>query len=92
MTNISLAVSPAGIGYSMTDDNLNLLSVKDHGTRKKTIGVRIFGEAQTAQSRRLARSARRNNQRAKKRIVFLNEELKNDLDKTDPDFFKRVYA
>lgn len=92
MTNISLAVSPAGIGYSMTNDNLNLLSVKDHGTRKKTIGVRIFGEAQTAQSRRLARSARRNNQRTKKRIMFLNKELKNDLDKTDPDFLKRVYA
>lgn len=68
MTNISLTVSPAGIGYSMTDNNLNLLNVKDHGMRKKTIGVRIFGEAQTAQDRRLARSARRNNQRAKREL------------------------
>lgn len=92
MTNISLTVSPAGIGYSMTDNNLNLLNVKDHGTRKKTIGVRIFGEAQTAQDRRLARSARRNNQRAKKRIEFLNNELKDELNKKDPDFLKRVYA
>lgn len=90
MTNISLTVSPAGIGYSMTDEDLNLVEVRDHGKHKRAIGVRLFNEAHTAEDRRMARSSRRNNLRTKQRIAFLNSALKDDLLKADPDFFNKV--
>lgn len=53
-------------------------------------GVRLFDEATTAESRRIQRSTRRRYDRRRERIKLLQEEFKQEIDKIDKDFFRKL--
>ena len=58
--------------------------------RKALWGVRLFEEANTAASRRIARSTRRRYDRRRKRIKLLQEIFKDEINKADNHFFDKL--
>lgn len=58
--------------------------------RKALWGVRLFEEANTAASRRIARSTRRRYDRRRKRIKLLQEIFKDEINKVDNHFFDKL--
>ena len=58
--------------------------------RKALWGVRLFEEANTAASRRIARSTRRRYDRRRKRIKLLQEIFKDEINKVDNQFFDKL--
>lgn len=86
--NIGLVPSPSGVGYAITDDNLNLKQVVHHVSG---IGSRIYSEGSSKQNRRGFRSLRRNKRRKQSRVKALNNVMKNEIEKIDPTFFDRIY-
>lgn len=53
-------------------------------------GSRLFRPANTAKSRRLNRTARRRLARRRRRIILLRELFQPEIDKVDPNFFRRL--
>ena len=86
--NISLVPSPSGVGYAVTDDNLNIIKPVHHVSG---IGSRLFNEGSSKQDRRNSRSARRSRHRQQGRIKALNSIMKDEIIKVDPTFFDRLY-
>lgn len=86
--NISLVPSPSGVGYAVTDDNLNIIKPVHHVSG---IGSRLFNEGSSKQDRRNFRSARRTRHRQRSRVKALNSIMKNEITKVDPAFFDRLY-
>ena len=84
--NIGLDIGVTSVGWSVTDMENNLLK---HNS-KNMWGVRLFDEAQKADVRRKARTARRRLRRRKERIKILNNLLYEDIVSTDPDFFVKL--
>lgn len=85
--NISLVPSPSGVGYAVTDDNLNIIKPVHHVSG---IGSRLFNEGSSKQDRRNFRSARRTRHRQRSRVKALNSIMKNESTKVDPAFFDRL--
>jgi CRISPR-associated endonuclease Csn1 len=87
--SVGLTVSPSSVGYAAIDDQMHLIQpVKAH--HKNAIGVRKFGEGETAADTRMARSARRNLRRKKSRITYLNQTLAPLINEVDPLMFARL--
>jgi len=83
---IALDVGTNSVGWAATDKEYNLLRFKGNSMW----GVRLFDEGQTAEERRISRTTRRRLNRRKQRLNTLYLLFKEELDKIDPDFDKRM--
>ncbi|MBI5974693.1 type II CRISPR RNA-guided endonuclease Cas9 [Staphylococcus canis] len=68
---LSLDIGTGSVGYACMDLNFNVLNYFN----KDALGVYLFDGAETAETRRLARGARRRNNRRIKRLGLLQEVL-----------------
>lgn len=84
--NIALDIGTASVGWSVTDENNNLL--KKGG--KNMWGVRTFKAGKEASTRRGFRAARRRLSRRRERIRLLQNLLIDDIEKTDENFIPRL--
>ena len=85
--NIGLDIGNTSVGWAVTDCN-NFKILKKG---KKTLwGVRLFEAANTAEERRKYRSNRRKYDRRRQRIKLLQEEFKEEINKVDSTFFKKL--
>ena len=83
---IGLDIGTTSVGWAVTDTQYNLCKFK----KKSMWGVRLFEEAETAETRRLKRSARRRLERKKQRIDLLQEIFAEEIAKVDETFFLRL--
>lgn len=97
---LGLDMGTDSCGWCVTDDKYNIIRSrkKTYGPDGKLIkregchlwGARLFGPAKTAKNRRLNRTARRRLARRRRRIILLRELFQPEMDKIDPNFFKRL--
>lgn len=83
---IGLDIGTDSIGWAVTDTEYNLL--RDKGS--DFWGTYLFEAAKTAKKRREYRTSRRRQQRARNRILMLQELFKEEIAKVDPTFFVRL--
>ncbi len=86
--NIGLDIGTASVGWAVIDENYKI--IKKGNKQKPLWGVYLFESADTAAERRKFRSTRRRYDRRKKRIKLLQEIFKDEIDKVDPNFFKKL--
>ena len=86
--NIGLDIGTTSVGWAVVDDNFNIIKKKNK--KIPLWGVRLFDEAQTAQTTRGFRSNKRRYKRRRERIKLLQEIFKPEIDKVDPDFFNKL--
>ena len=84
--NLGLHIDTTHVGWSMTDDDLSITKRKG----QDLIGVVRFQEADTAEDRRLARSARNHRKRVLGMISFVNHSFEDLLNEADPLFLSRL--
>ena len=85
--NIGLDIGTNSVGWAaVRSDNFNVIRKGS----KKLWGVRLFEKAETAADRRLFRSNRRRLDRRRERIKLLREIFNNEINKVDPNFFKKM--
>lgn len=97
---LGLDMGTDSCGWCVTDDKYNVIRShkKTYGPDGKLIkregchlwGARLFGPANTAKNRRLNRTARRRLARRRRRILLLRELFQPEMDKIDPNFFRRL--
>lgn len=97
---LGLDMGTDSCGWCVTDDKYNIIRShkKTYDSDGKLIkkegchlwGARLFGPANTAKSRRLNRTARRRLARRRRRIILLRELFQPEMDKIDPNFFRRL--
>lgn len=95
---IGLDCGTNSVGWAVADEDYQLLkgthrikSDKGAKTKKQTLwGFRLFDEADTAADRRVSRSARRRNARAKSRLKLLRMLFRAEISKVDPEFYQRL--
>lgn len=97
---LGLDMGTDSCGWCVTDDKYNIIRShkKTYGPDGKLIkregchlwGARLFGPANTAKNRRLNRTARRRLARRRRRIILLRELFQPEMDKIDPNFFRRL--
>lgn len=97
---LGLDMGTDSCGWCVTDDKYNIIRShkKTYDPDGKLIkregchlwGSRIFGPANTAENRRLNRTARRRLARRRRRIILLRELFQPEMDKIDPNFFRRL--
>lgn len=75
------------IGFALTNEDYEVVSVG----KKRAMGVLSFDEAQTAEQRRLYRTARRRLQRRQYRVSLLQEIFNDEIMKKDPNFLRRLH-
>lgn len=85
--NIGLDIGTTSVGWAVVLDETNKVMKKG---RKALWGVRLFDEATTAENRRASRGTRRRNARRRERIKLLRDEFEKEVNKVDPDFFKKL--
>lgn len=83
---VGLDMGTASVGYAVTDDKYNI--IKRHG--KALWGVNLFKTADTAEERRVFRTARRRNDRRKQRMELLQEIFAEEISKEDAGFYQRM--
>lgn len=83
---VGLDIGTSSIGWSIMDENYHLLKKK----HKKTMGVTLFSEGQTAADRRGFRTTRRRLSRRKWRLKLLEEIFDPYMAEVDPTFFARL--
>lgn len=83
---VGLDIGTSSIGWSIMDENYHLLKKK----HKKTMGVTLFKEGQTATDRRGFRTTRRRLSRRKWRLKLLEEFFDPYMAEIDPTFFARL--
>ena len=83
---IGLDCGTESVGFAVTDTEYKVL--KFNG--KSMWGTRVFEEAQTAEARRMQRSARRRYQRKKDRIKLVQALFADEIAKVDSLFFQRI--
>lgn len=86
--NIGLDIGTTSVGWAVVDDKFNIIKKKNK--KIPLWGVRLFDEAQTAQTTRGFRSNKRRYKRRRERIKLLQEIFKPEIDKVDPDFFNKL--
>ena len=85
--NIGLDIGTSSVGWAVVEENTQKIMKKG----KKTLwGVRLFEQATTAAGRRGFRNTRRRYDRRRKRIELLQEEFKEEMNKTDSTFFTKL--
>lgn len=97
---LGLDMGTDSCGWCVTDDKYNIIRShkKTYDPDGKLIkkegchlwGARLFGPANTAKNRRLNRTARRRLARRRRRIILLRELFQPEMDKIDPNFFRRL--
>lgn len=97
---LGLDMGTDSCGWCVTDDKYNIIRShkKTYDPDGKLIkregchlwGSRLFGPANTAENRRLNRTARRRLARRRRRIILLRELFQPEMDKIDPNFFRRL--
>lgn len=97
---LGLDMGTDSCGWCVTDDKYNVIRShkKTYGPDGKLIkregchlwGARLFGPANKAKNRRLNRTARRRLARRRRRILLLRELFQPEMDKIDPNFFRRL--
>lgn len=97
---LGLDMGTDSCGWCVTDDKYNIIRShkKTYGPDGKLIkkegchlwGARLFGPANKAKNRRLNRTARRRLARRRRRIILLRELFQPEMDKIDPNFFRRL--
>lgn len=83
---LGLDMGTSSVGWAVTDMEYNLLRAKG----KDLWGVRLFGEAETAEQRRNFRTSRRRLERQKARIGCLKELFAEEINKIDSAFYQRL--
>lgn len=83
---VGLDLGTASVGWAATDVDYNLLKIRG----KKTIGVRLFNQANTAEDRRNHRSNRRRIERRRYRLKLLRNLFEEEINKIDKRFFDRL--
>lgn len=97
---LGLDMGTDSCGWCVTDDKYNIIRShkKTYDPDGKLIkregchlwGARLFRPANTAKNRRLNRTARRRLARRRRRIILLRELFQPEMDKIDPNFFRRL--
>ncbi len=89
--NIGLDIGTTSVGWAVVESDTQKIIRKGKGKDRKALwGVRLFEEANTAEGRRSFRSTRRRYDRRRQRIKLLQEEFKEEMNKVDKDFFKKL--
>lgn len=89
--NIGLDIGTTSVGWAVVEaDTQKILRKGKENDRKALWGVRLFEEAKSAEVRRNFRSIRRGYDRRRNRIRLLQEEFKNEINKVDEDFFRKL--
>ncbi|HIU21966.1 MAG TPA: type II CRISPR RNA-guided endonuclease Cas9 [Candidatus Fimihabitans intestinipullorum] len=89
--NIGLDIGTTSVGWAVVEDKTQKILRKGKGKKRKSLwGVRLFEAASTAEKRRNYRSTRRRYDRRRERIRLLQEEFKEEINKVDPTFFKKL--
>lgn len=83
---LGLDMGTGSLGWAVTNDQYQVL--RHHG--KSLWGVRLFESANTAEERRMHRTARRNLDRRGWRIQLLQELFAEEISKVDPGFYLRM--
>lgn len=83
---LGLDMGTGSTGWAVTDENYEI--IRKHG--KSLWGVRLFETANTAEERRLFRTARRRLDRRNQRIQILQEIFAEEIGKVDGGFFLRM--
>ncbi len=83
---IGLDIGTDSIGWAVTDEEYNLIRSKG----KTMWGAHCFNSGDTAEARRLFRSARRRRERALQRRRLLREFFADEIARVDPGFFDRM--
>lgn len=88
--NIGLDIGTTSVGWAVIDDDYKVIR-KNRGKEKiKLWGVRLFDDAKTAETRRLARGMRRRYARRRERICLLRKEFEQEINKVDSQFFQKL--
>lgn len=83
---LGLDIGTNSIGWAATDTNYKVLRFN----KRPMMGVHLFEDAQTAESRRANRTARRRLIRRRERIALLRSLFADEINKVDPNFFARL--
>ena len=83
---LGLDMGSGSVGWAVTDDQYHIL--RTHG--KSMWGSRLFESANTAEDRRINRTARRRLDRRNQRIEWLQEIFAEEINKKDSGFFRRM--
>ena len=83
---IGIDMGTDSVGWAVTDENYNLVKARGGDLW----GSYLFDEAEAAEGRRVARSARRRTARVRQRILLLQELFAEEMAKIDSLFFIRL--
>lgn len=84
---VGLDIGTSSVGWAVTNREYELLRAKGH----RMWGSRLFPEGQTAEERRVKRSARRRLERRNDRLAILEELFAEEIAKMDPSFYQRLH-
>lgn len=83
---LGLDIGTDSVGWAVTDTTYHL----QKANQKTLWGVRLFDTAETAEGRRMFRTARRRLERRKQRIQWLQQIFDEEICKLDPAFYLRL--
>lgn len=83
---LGIDMGTSSVGWAVTDKKYNLLKARG----KDLWGVRLFKEAETSASRRLARVSKRRRNREIARIGLLKELFSDEIHRIDSGFYQRL--
>ncbi len=84
---LGLDIGTNSVGWAVTDESYGILKFRGNAMW----GIRLFEEAQTAETRRSFRQGRRRIQRRKDRLLMLEMLFNEEISKVDPAFYQRLY-
>ncbi len=91
---LGLDIGTNSVGWCVTDEHFNIIKKRtkrgNNTCTKHLWGVRLFDEAKSAATRRQNRSNRRRLQRRRQRILYLQDEFRDEMSRVDPFFFDRL--
>ncbi|HEM5180524.1 TPA: type II CRISPR RNA-guided endonuclease Cas9, partial [Streptococcus suis] len=95
---IGIDIGTNSVGWSVVTDDYKVPSkkmkvfgnTKKRYIKKNLLGTLLFDEGNTAESRRLKRTARRRYTRRRNRILYLQEIFAEEINKIDDSFFQRL--
>ena len=83
---LGLDIGTNSVGFALTDENYKVINKNG----KSLWGAHLFDEAQTQKDRRTFRSISRRRNRQKQRIALLQYLLKDEIEKVDENFYKKL--
>ena len=81
---LGLSVSSTSVGWTVTDEQYNILKFK----RKSTWDIHLFDRAESSEERQLFRTKRRRIDRRKWKLSLLNDLFEDAISTVDPDFLR----